>query len=236
MAHRFFLKENLNREFVVIKDKALLHQIRTVLRIQKGEFVVFFNTNKDCVGFDYYAELKNNEKSSIVFMMREKKENNRKSVKKLTLYQALPKKEAFEEILQHCTEVGVSEFVPIVAGRSQKKSFQRTRCENILKEASEQSGRGDIPLLRDTISFDDAINEAIASGDKVYFTSISERENIIKPTGERSISLFIGPEGGWGEKELIIAQNRGCEVISLGRSILRSETAAVSASYTLLWV
>ena len=76
---------------------------------------------------------------------------------------------------------------------------------------------------------------AVSSGAKTYFASESEKENMIHGAGDRQINLFIGPEGGWEEREIFAAGRANFEVVSLGRLTLRSETAAVVASYVLLW-
>ncbi len=235
MTHRFFLNQKLDRELIVVKDRALVHQIRDVLKIRKGERVAFFNSDAEEAGYDFISELRNIDSGMAVFMLREKMENKRAPTKKIILFQALIKKDKFEWVLEKGTEIGISEFVPVIASRSEKKSINRARSELILKEASEQSGRAAIPRLHNEISFDRAAALAQNSGNKTYFADFSEKENMVRGAGDRAINLFIGPEGGWEERELYVAGRAGFEVISLGRLTLRSETASVVASYTLLW-
>lgn len=221
---------------MIIKDRVLVHQVKNVLKLHKGDFIAFFNDRPEDIGFDFKAEVKNIEKASAAFMIRDRIENNRENSKKLVLYQSLIKKDKFECVLQKATEVGVNEIVPMLSARSEKKSLNPTRCKLILKEAAEQSGRAIIPKLHDVITFEKAFEQAEASGYKTYFTSTAEKEYTIHPSGERAINLFVGPEGGWDDREFTMARARNCEVISLGRLTLRSETAAIVASYTLLWV
>ena len=233
--HRFYLPQELNKEILVVRDRSLIHQIKDVLKIRKSEQVVFFSDAPEYLGFDFTFELKNVEAGSAAFMPREKLENKRESSKKLVLYQSLIKKDKFEWALAKAAEVGVSEIVPIISARSEKKSLNNPRCQIILKEAAEQSGRAIIPKLHNEINFEKAVLMAQNSGHKTYFADLSEKDNKIHGAGDRAANLFIGPEGGWEERELYAASRAGFAVVSLGRLTFRSETAAVVAAYTLLW-
>ena len=234
--HRFFWAQKLSdKNIIFLKDKALVHQIKRVLRLKKGDRVAFFNTIEGEEGTDVVAEIKNAEGSSISLLVRERFENLRESTKYLTLYCALIRKERFEWMLEKATEVGVYEFVPFVATRSMRKNIQRIRCEAIIKEAAEQSGRSIIPQLHNVISFEQALKRAAESQRKTFFAAPSEHETMIRGAGDRHVNLFIGPEGGWDPKEIFAARNAHCEVVSLGRLTLRAETAAVVGSYVLLW-
>jgi 16S rRNA (uracil1498-N3)-methyltransferase len=220
----------------MIKDRAIVHQLRDVLRLKKGERIVFFNDKPEYIGYDFIAEIKGIETSCITFMARDKTENTREPSRKLVLYQSLIKKDNFEWVLAKATEVGVSEIIPVLSARSEKKTLNQERCDAILKEAAEQSGRALIPTLQNILTFDLAVEQARASGAKTYFASTSEKENMIRGIGERSVNLFVGPEGGWEEKEIFAAARIPTfETISLGRLTLRAETAAITASYMLLW-
>lgn len=233
--HRFYLNQQLDKEIVLVKDRAVAHQLRDVLKFKKGEKAAFFNEKEDYFGFDFICELKNMESGAAVFMMREKAENRKEPSKRLILYQSLIKKDKFEWVLEKATEVGVLEIVPVISARSEKKSLNTERCAAILKEAAEQSGRALIPKLHPVVSFEKAVSQARTSGARTYFASISEKENMIRGAGDRQTNLFIGPEGGWDEREIFAAGRANFEMISLGRLTIRSETAAVAASYTLLW-
>ena len=219
----------------MIKDKAILHQLRSVLRIQKGEQVVFFKDKKEFKGLDFMYELKNMERTSANFLFKEKKENIREPRRKLVLYQSLIKKEKFEQILQHSTEVGVFEIVPMISARSEKKSLNQDRCDKILREAAEQSGRAIIPNFSKVLDLAKAIESAKSSGFKTYFAHTKEKENMIYGAGDRQVNLFIGPEGGWEEKEVFAFVRAGFLPVSLGRLTFRAETAALVSSFTLLW-
>ena len=234
--NRFYLTGQPDKEIILIKDRLLVHQIKNVLKIRRGERVAFFSDKPEYAGYDFISELKNIEGVVAVFMFRERVENLKEPSKKLVLYQSLIKKDKLELVLEKATEAGVSEIVPIVAARSEKKSLQKDRCFSILKEAAEQSGRSIIPKLHDIVNFDRARAMAELSGNKTYFADVNEKENMIRGAGDRAMNLFIGPEGGWTDQEIFSVKRRpNFETISLGRLTLRSETAAIAASYTLLW-
>jgi len=220
---------------LVIKDKAILHQLRSVLRVQKGEQVIFFKDKNEFKGLDFVYELKNMERASANLLFKEKKENTCEPNRKLVLYQSLIKKEKFEQILQHSTEVGVFEIVPVISARSEKKSLNQERCQKILREAAEQSGRAVIPNFGKVLDLAKAIEFAKSSEFKTFFAHTKEKENMIYGAGDRQVNLFIGPEGGWEEKELFAFARAGFRPISLGRLTLRTETAALVSSFTLLW-
>jgi 16S rRNA (uracil1498-N3)-methyltransferase len=234
--HRFLLEQRLDKDLITIKDRAIVHQIKTVLKMRKGEKVAFFNTLPEDAGTEFIAELKNIEGATLMFLVREKFENRRESTKRVTLFCSLPKKEKFEWVLQKGTEIGVQAFVPILSVRSEKKNVNITRCETILKEAAEQSGRAYIPKLYEVTPFDQAVEFAKTLSRRTYFAHVSERDNMIRGAGDRTVNLFIGPEGGWDEKEVFAAIRAGFDPVSLGRLTLRAETAAITASYALLWV
>lgn len=233
--HRFYFPYQLDKEIIMVKDRAVVHQMRDVLRLRRGDKVSFFNDKPEYIGYDFIGEVKNIESGLVNFMFREKIENRNESSKKLILYQSLIKKDKFEWVLGKATEVGVSEIIPVMSARSEKKSINMERCDVILKEAAEQSGRAVIPKLHAVLFFDLAVSRAESSGAKTYFASVSEKDNMARGAGDRQINLFVGPEGGWEEREIFSAQRANFEAISLGRLTLRSETAAVVASYTLLW-
>lgn len=234
--HRFYLTQQPDKDIILIKDRATVHQMRDVLRLRRGERIIFFSDKPEYIGYDFVAELKNIEGASAIFMFREKIENMCEPSKKLILYQSLIKKDRFEWVLEKATEVGVSEIIPVISARSEKKSLNKDRCFSIMKEAAEQSGRAIIPKLHEVSSLDRAIALADSSGAKTYFACEDEKENMIRGAGDRAMNLFIGPEGGWSDPEIFAVQRKpSFEIVSLGRLTLRSETAAAAAAYILLW-
>ena len=121
-------------------------------------------------------------------------------------------------------------------------NFKKERLEKIIKEAAEQSGRGVIPVLNETLDFKKALEkESVKSANKndlniifdstgkpLFKLSTCEVNNLKKLA---RIGIFVGPEGGWTEKELALAKSKNFKIISLGKLTLRAETAAIIASY-----
>jgi 16S rRNA (uracil1498-N3)-methyltransferase len=153
------------------------------------------------------------------------------------------KSDRFEFVLQKCTEIGVTEFVPImcercVAGKPGVNKIQR--WEKVIKEATEQAGRSAPPALKSTVSFEDAILSArglsiIASTGSA---SLSLRE-IIRPRSNQDnhagINIFIGPEGGFTDDELESARRHGVKEVTLGPNTLRAETAGLVTATVILY-
>ena len=158
---------------------------------------------------------------------------------RISLYQALPKGDRMETIIEKCTELGLSEIIPVEMKRcvvklNDKKKVKRVdRYERIAEAAAMQSKRSIIPIVSDFMTFDDAI-ESTSSSDILRIVPY-ENKNGMEATVQmlsklkkyREIAIFIGPEGGFAPEE--IEALRGSEIISLGQRILRTDTAAITA-------
>lgn len=227
--HRFFVDEKIaNRKEVTIKSKELINQVRRVFRLKTGDMVVLF----DGSGSDYVCAIAGYVADhSIVLDIREVKHSNFMPAKKIHLFAAIVKKDNFELIAEKATELGVTDIHPIISERVEKKLINEARLKKIIAEASEQSGRGDMPTIHDIVSLKDAITSV--SVDKelkslVFHTEGSkfDKESINE---SESIAVFIGPEGGWSNDEISMFHDRGMDVVCLGEQVLRAETAVVAA-------
>jgi 16S rRNA (uracil1498-N3)-methyltransferase len=202
--------------------------MKRVLRLAIGERVVLF----DGLGFEYVCEIGRYTEDAVVLNVVEKRMGSGgEGGKKVTLYMALVKKDNFEWIVQKATELGVSDIVPVVADRSEKKNLNTERLSKIIIEAAEQSGRIDLPRLHEIISLSDAIT--LASKNPNNSMSLDPTGKSIKEAKDGDFTracngIFIGPEGGWTEKEIEAFKSAGIDVLSLGPQILRAETAAVA--------
>lgn len=230
--HRFYIKQKLEEGNVVHCEQELAHQITHVLRLQKGEDVILFNGS----GQDFYAEVEEISRTRCALLIHGHTVPNREPKRKLLLFQALIKKDNFEWVLQKGVEVGVSEFIPMIAARSVKKGFSKERSEKIIQEASEQSGRSFIPRMRTPMFFEEAVRFAHQKGFQSFFPSITatQHERISTYPSKPHVALFIGPEGGWTRDEEDMARKAGFLIISLGKLTLKSETAAIVSAYQLL--
>ncbi len=237
---RFFVKqESLQGEEVVLKGQQA-HQINNVLRKKVGEHIIVL----DNLGAEYEIELQTIRKEKVTGQIKERRKAAGEPAVEITLYQSLLSREKFEWVLQKCTEVGVKRFVPIETFRSivRQKSINANKIERrkrIIQEAAEQSGRGRIPQLEQTVNFEDAINKLDDFDYKFMAHTQAEGKSLRRYLKDnkknKRIALFIGPEGGFTENEVHSARDSNIVLISLGHRVLRTETAAVVASSLILY-
>jgi 16S rRNA (uracil1498-N3)-methyltransferase len=240
---RFFVKqENLRGKEVVLEGQPA-HQINTVLRKKAGEHIIVL----DNLGAEYEIELQTIEKKKVTGQIKGKREAAGEPMVEITLYQSLLSREKFEWVLQKCTEVGVVRFVPVITERSLVRSPDAVKTDKIerwrriITEAAEQSRRGRIPELALPVKFGqfmatlegfDCLLMPLAKAEGVSLQEALSSGGKDKPS---TIALFIGPEGGFTEKEIELGRARGAVAVGLGRRILRTETAAVVAASLILY-
>jgi 16S rRNA (uracil1498-N3)-methyltransferase len=237
--HRFFVeKSSIAGDEVELKTNQA-HQIHNVLRLREGERI----TVLDNTGFEYKVELIKVSKKLVSGKVIEKRPAGGEPKAKLTLYQSMLSREKFEFVLQKCTEIGVSRFVPVVTQRSivrdtAMKEAKLERWRNIIMEAAEQSGRGLIPELRTPIDYNEAIVETEDYDMSLIACTTKGRElhgSLALVREDGYVSLFIGPEGGFTDEEVELCIEEGAMPVTLGRRILRTETAGVVASALVLY-
>jgi len=147
----------------------------------------------------------------------------------VNLYLAILKKENFELAVQKAVECGVSNITPIITERTIKTGLNIPRLEKIILEASEQCGQDIVPTLSPILKFEDALTDGAKFDEKIIFHLGGNPYTINQKA--KSISIFIGPEGGFTDKEITLAKESGYKVASLGPLVLRGETAAIVATY-----
>lgn len=204
-----------------IEEKGVVDQMRNVLKLTVGEEIYI----GDGKGKEAIYRIENITKSLVIISKVEDITEVREPENMTHLYLAILKADRFELAIEKATELGVTSITPIITARTVKKEIRRERLEKIILEAAEQSGRQILPKLYDPILYLQAINQDPAEM-KIFFDSeggILENKKIMK-----EISLYIGPEGGWTEEEMRIAQENNFQLISLGKTTLRAETAVIS--------
>ncbi|WP_420645589.1 16S rRNA (uracil(1498)-N(3))-methyltransferase [Candidatus Leptofilum sp.] len=237
--HRFFVDP---QHFVgerVILPPNIAHQIRNVLRLRPGTAILVLDNS----GAEYEVLLRLVDRQQVVGEAIAKRPSPNEPSVQLTLYQALMKRDKFEWVLQKGTEIGVSHFIPIVTRRSlvqeiDIKASKQARWRKILTEAAEQSRRGCIPELHPPQTLAQALAHHPNQPGFIAWEeeeSLSLREALMDVKRPSHISLFIGPEGGFAPEEVEAVQAAGIQAISLGKRILRAETAALVASALILY-
>lgn len=234
----FFNKNDISRGQVQLFGEDEKH-IKTVLRAREGEEM----TLCDGEGMDYQCRIVSLERGVLLdILSKEVCETEPKT--KITLYQGLPKADKMELIIQKCVELGVDRIVAVSTERAivkldKKESKKLERWQKIAEAAAKQSGRGKIPEIgQRVLKFKEAVAEAkgldgaIIPYEKEQETGI--RQFVQGFQGE-SIGVFIGPEGGFAEEEIALAQENGITPITLGKRILRTETAGMTTAAILLY-
>jgi 16S rRNA (uracil1498-N3)-methyltransferase len=238
--HRFFLKQELPESGnLILNEKSVVRQMHAVLKLKAGESVLLFNGSGRNFEFRIAKISSHAAFGHIVAVTKNKRDPERL----VYLYQALVKKGNFEWILQKCAELGVKKFIPMISERSVKKNINKERAEKIIQEAIEQSGQDKIPEITEPITFSEAVNGIGKSSDAGEIKA-SETIILCDPSGialpdktilqETPIHIFVGPEGGFAEQEVMAVRERGGTILSLGQRILRAETAAVAAASLIL--
>lgn len=236
--HHFFLPPAAIQEEQVTFPSEIGHQIRRVLRLRDNERVMVL----DNTGMQYTVQITLGEvvTGSIV----SKQASGNEPLTQVWPYLSLSQREKFEWVLQKGTELGAAGFVPVISSRSLMQDVaavekKRERWEAILKEAAEQSGRGKIPILAPVMRYPQALKHCLNQCDLRLIPAVNEGEQNLKTITANSqavsIGVFIGPEGGFSPQEVQAACDIGCAAVTLGRRVLRMETAALAALTMILY-
>jgi 16S rRNA (uracil1498-N3)-methyltransferase len=219
--HHFFVDNEIGEsKRVVISDSSLFHQLKNVFRFTVGAQVVLLDNS----GFEYYAMVEEFRTGDVVFSIVSKRESPNAPARELVLFVSLLKKDKFEWIVEKGTELGVSKFIPVLSDRSEKKGLNIERLEKIIKESAEQSERAMMPKVSEAISFEESLKQDFPC---FVFDPKGDTFTIEHAQNYSPLGIFIGPEGGWSEKELFLFKKNNFRIYSLGSQILRAETAAI---------
>lgn len=241
--YRFFApEENLGDGEIRLTGDDVNH-IKNVLRMTPGEEVmVSFGKGVDC-----HCRIRTLEKDCIWLDILEEMPAVTELPVKIVLFQALPKKDKMEWIIQKAVELGVAEIVPVSSRRcvvkldDKKKEKKLARWQTIAESAAKQSGRGMIPGIHGVLPFSQALSYAKELDTVLIPYELSENmaesvEVMKKAARGGSIGIFIGPEGGFERSEVEEAMEEGASPISLGKRILRTETAGMTALSVLMFL
>lgn len=242
--HRFYINTPIEQERIRITDERLVHQWRDVFRYNVGAEMIVF----DGSGKEYNMMIEKITRAEAVLKVFDEREGFVPE-NKIVLCQSLIKKDKMEWVVEKATELGVCKILPIVSERSEKKNFNVERANKIAVEASEQSGRADIPEILEPVDLSadlleeikkrgyqiitfDSSGAALEIGSSVraedgFLSEQSTAEPISQAA--QGLAVFVGPEGGWSDKELNLFADAGAQIYSLGKLTLRAETAAIAA-------
>ena len=239
MSCRFFLNQN---EFNWQEQKANVsnpeqtHKIKNVLRLRENDQLILL----DGKGILYNAQITSFYSRGVQCRLLSRRSVNTEPGLKITIAQSLLKGSKFDYALQKNTEIGVFEFIPVVCERSvvrpdplegnRELENKQIRFQKIVQDASEQSERGIVPVVKDIVSLPDLCKLNLTSYDlklicleRSKINGIREVINSIQDKVHK-VLVLIGPEGGFTENEIKLALGAGFTSLSLGRRIYRSET------------
>ena len=236
---RFFVEpEELQPEFLVLTGENAQHA--KVLRLKSGEEVLVC----DGEGRECLCTVSDVSPGQISLVVKKRQESETEAAVKVSVYVAFPKADKLEHVIQKATELGAYEIVAFPSARCisrpDDKSLRKKleRWQKIAASAAEQSGRGRIPRVVVLSSYKEALERAMQVDKAILFYE-NERATTLRmalEAGEyRSVSLLTGPEGGLEEKEVRQAMDAGLQVCTLGRRILRCETAPLCALSAVMY-
>lgn len=241
--YQFFVEPsqiNIDDKCVIISGGDVNH-IRNVLRMKPGEEI---SVSNGVDGKEYHCRIVSLEADRVICELRFVKEDGVELPSRVYLFQSLPKADKMEWIVQKAVELGVYEIIPVAAKRcvvkldEKKAGAKIARWQGIAEAAAKQSKRSIIPQVTEVLSFSQAVKKASDMDVRLIPYEMAEgmertRQIIegIKPG--QSIAVFIGPEGGFEEAEIREAQAAGIEPVTLGKRILRTETAGMTV---LSWI
>lgn len=202
-------------------EKEVVTQIFKVLKLQKGEHIIM--KTESCA---YECEIVEVLRDKTSVLIVEKKEPI--SQKKTSIVFCIPKKDKFELILEKCTEVGITDFYPVISDRTIKTNINIERAHKIIQEASEQAQRLDTPTLHAISKLDDILDELRPIVFDIEGTTVTSNQL------EKEGSFLIGPEGGFSQRELELCKEKKLSIYKLGNTVLKTETAAIVVSGLLL--
>lgn len=233
--YHFFVQAKQHKEDIIRIEGSDVNHIKNVLRMKTGEKLNL--TDEDGVG--YTCSIKSFDTDSIIVDILEVFEVSHELPAQITLFQGLPKSDKFELIIQKMVELGVHEIIPVETSRcvvkfdDKKKENKVKRWNKIAESAAKQSKRTYIPKVRDIQTFRDAVRISAdydlkcipyenAEGMKATKLFLNKLKKDMK------IAFFIGPEGGFEASEIELAEKNNLEPISLGKRVLRTETAGMA--------
>lgn len=231
---RFFGTNDGEKAFITGEDAK---HISTVLRMNRGQLVVLCDND----GKDSLCRIALCQKDIVELEVLDSRKNDAEPTVEITLFQCLPKSDKMDYIVQKAVELGATRVVPTLSKRcvsrpDEKSALKKvTRWQKIAEEASKQSGRGKIPEICPLTDFRNAVKEYKDIGQGILFYECGGK-NIADIVGKDvpKIGIFIGSEGGFEPEEAEFAIENGIEAATLGKRILRCETAPIAALAVLI--
>ena len=231
--NRFYVNEAVSGGSIVISDPEQLHHLRDVLRLKPGDEVAVF----DPAGEEFLAEVSGLERKKAVLAVKSRRPAPPERLK-ITIACAVPKKSRMDDIVDKLTQLGVDAIIPLETERTivkleERQSDRLERWQKIARNAAEQSRRNRLPRIYPVMGLEDVLGTAPEFDLKLIPTLAGDSRPLREAlTGIRpaSVLVLIGPEGDFTPGEVRRAFEAGFLPVSLGRTVLRVETAAIAAA------
>ncbi|PNV63718.1 16S rRNA (uracil(1498)-N(3))-methyltransferase [Clostridium sp. chh4-2] len=241
MYHFFVSPDQIEESLIRIQGKDVNH-IKNVLRMRCGEEILISNG----IDRDYHCRITEISQDQVVSEILGVDQEGTELPARLFLFQGLPKSDKMELIIQKAVELGVYQIIPVVTKRTivkldaKKEESKLNRWNSICESAAKQSKRIIIPEVTKTMTLKEALNYAGEFDCSMIPYELAEGMAATKAVVSRiksgmSVGIFIGPEGGFEEDEIELASSMGVEPVSLGKRILRTETAGLTALSVLMY-
>ncbi|MBF0521830.1 MAG: 16S rRNA (uracil(1498)-N(3))-methyltransferase [Candidatus Omnitrophica bacterium] len=234
--HRFYYPNaDFSNKKIVLNNPEELHHLKNVLRLKVNSQITIFNGNAE----EALGVITRVSSHEAVINILDVKVKTKKNMPHLILACAIPKKSKFEIIIEKCTELGVDEIIPLMTQRTEvnlkdeRLDKKLVRYQTIAVSAAKQSHRLTVPQIHPPMKFREAL-ELLSKTSTVLIPSLcGEPKNLLKTLEEvkhsLKISFLIGPEGDFTPEEYALAQEKGAKAVTLGNTVLRVETAAISS-------
>ena len=231
---RFFTEpENISDKYIYITDADDIHHIKKVLRLKPGDTVEISDGQK----WEYEGDIEEITATEVTLRITDKQSFAREPETRVTLFQGIPKAGKMDLIVQKCVELGIDSIVPAfmertVVNDNGKIGKKTERWQKISDEACKQCRRGIVPGIADAVNHSEMMN-MLKDFDLVLFPYENETGRTIKDAlrnlkdKPETVAIVIGPEGGFSDSEA--EDLRKYECVSLGKTILRTETAGIAA-------
>lgn len=241
--HRFMVvPDNIQNGKITISGDDLKH-LKQVLRLGPGDTIHVF----DGSGIEYEAIILSTDKNIAVAEIKATFHSETEPQTRVTLFQGIPKGEKMELIIQKSVELGIHRIIPVITSRTvvkldKKESEKKAeRWNKISREAAKQCRRAYVPEVSEVIGFDEALEKAEDFTAALFLYEnegkkcLKERLKCYNINKIKDIALFVGPEGGFTLQEVENCTNSGCNIVSLGKRILRAETATISVLSIIMY-
>ncbi|QUI23873.1 16S rRNA (uracil(1498)-N(3))-methyltransferase [Vallitalea pronyensis] len=239
--HRFFVNPSQIEESCIRIVGNDVNHIKNVLRMHKNDEIIICDGH----GSNYYCIINDIESDRILVDIKSKELSDAELKSKIYLFQGLPKQEKMALIIQKAVELGVHEIIPVMTSRSvvkinkQNAAKKLARWNKISESAAKQSGRGIIPMVNDVMNYDEALVYAQRMDTTIVpyenADNINKTKTLLNSLDMKRIGVFIGPEGGFSLDEVDKAKQQGANIITLGKRILRTETAGLAILSLLMF-